>query len=102
METTTTRSLIQIAILALFASQSNSAPTITHRAASPAPEVDTNPVRPAYTATLPAGTGLQESLTGTANDDGVGTTWEASLSNLPATGGPFCAFSFLSSQFEAN
>ncbi len=94
MGKTTTRSLIQTAILTLFASQSNSAPTIAHRAATPAPEVDTNPVGSTFTATLPAGAGVQGSLSGAANDDGHGTTWEASFTNLPPIGGPFCAFPF--------
>ena len=92
METITTRSLMQVVILTLFASQSNGAPTLAHRAATPALEVDTNPIGITFVATLPDGAGAQGSLSGTANDDGHGTTWEASFTNLPSTGGPFRIF----------
>lgn len=97
METITTRSLIQVVILTLCLTIKQRSQHCSQSSASRT-EVDTNPVGASFVATLPAGAGVQGSLSGTTNDGGHGTAWEASFTNLPSAGGPFRMFLPLSLQ----
>ncbi|KAH8602834.1 superoxide dismutase [Bisporella sp. PMI_857] len=61
-----------------------------------APVVTNNPVGVVYTATFPetpffkpVGANIKGSVVATANPDGVGVSYDISISNLPSTGGPF-------------
>ncbi|KAH8753994.1 hypothetical protein F5882DRAFT_308461 [Hyaloscypha sp. PMI_1271] len=88
METITTRSLIQAVILTHCLTIKQCSHQYPQSSASRT-EVDPSPVGSLFVATLLAGAGVQDSRSGSANDDGRGTTWEASFINLPSAGGPF-------------